>query len=174
MINRVLLKRSKNFSLSTVRPPPWPFVVCRPPSALYFSCHCPCPTSALRPGAKVRGSFFGRTVGRSDRGKSRGSFFWSDGGKFFGRLEVGRRTVGQGQSQGKFFLVGWMGGRWTADKKRSKNFVLGSPYFIDNATFLNYLNEEKNTFCYFLISNRIGNILDNKNLWNNPLWVLAL
>ena len=32
---------------------------------------------------------------RSDRGKDRGSFFWSDGW-----------MLGQGQSQGKFFLVG--------------------------------------------------------------------
>ena len=31
----------------------------------------------------------------SDRGKVRGSFFWLDS-----------RAVGQGQSQGKFFLVG--------------------------------------------------------------------
>ena len=52
----------------------------------------------------------------SDRGKVRGSFFWSDG-----------QTVGQGQSQGKFFLVGWSdGGR---RKDRSFYLALEPPYF---------------------------------------------
>ena len=50
---------------------------------------------------KVRGSVFGRMVGRSDgrtvgrldRGKVRGSFFWSDG-PTVGRSDGGRRTDG--------------------------------------------------------------------------------
>ena len=45
-------------------------------------------------------------------------------------LAPGRRAEGeQGQTQEKFFLDGQMGGQRTADKKRRKNFVLGSPYF---------------------------------------------
>ena len=43
-------------------------------------------------------------------------------------LTPGRRAEGgQRQSQEKFFLGGRMGGRRRADKKRRKNFVLGSP-----------------------------------------------
>ena len=37
--------------------------------------------------------------------------------------------VGQGQCQEKFFMVGRMVGRQTAEKKRRNNFVLGSPVF---------------------------------------------
>ena len=39
---------------------------------------------------------------------------------------------GQRQSQEKFFLGGRMGGRGTVDKKRRKNFVLGSPSILLN------------------------------------------
>ena len=44
-------------------------------------------------------------------------------------MAPGRRAEGgQSQSQEKFFWGGRIGGRRTADKKRRKNFVLGSPY----------------------------------------------
>ena len=43
-------------------------------------------------------------------------------------------TIGQGQSQENFFVVVVvLGGRRTADKKRSKNFVLG--YFVLGSPF---------------------------------------
>ena len=48
---------------------------------------------------KVRGSFFGRTVGQ---GQSQEKFFFVMGG---------RRTVGQGQSQEKFFFFWADGGQ---------------------------------------------------------------
>ena len=32
---------------------------------------------------------------------------------------------------GEVFMVGWMGGRRTADKKRRKTFILGSPVFFN-------------------------------------------
>ena len=44
-----------------------------------------------------------------------------------------------GRTSDKFFLVGRMVGRRTAEKKRRKNFVLGSPFF----------------FCYFRQINEI-------------------
>ena len=56
-------------------------------------------------------------------GAKSGEVFWSDGG--MRRVEVVRRT---GAKSGEVFL-GRMEGR-AADKKRSKNFVLGSPYFL--------------------------------------------
>ena len=45
------------------------------------------------------------------------------------RSDVGGRTsdVVQGQCQEKFFMFGRMVGQRTAEKKRRKNFVLGSP-----------------------------------------------
>ena len=87
---------------------------------------------------KVGEVFFGRTVGRSDRGQVRGSFFWSDGGRrkdgsFYFALEPPyfksgwRAEVGGGQSQGKFF-PGWRaedGGR--SRTKGSFYFPLGRP-----------------------------------------------
>ena len=42
-------------------------------------------------------------------------------------LSVNRRSDG-GAKSGEFFLVGQKGRRQTTDKKRSKNFILGSPH----------------------------------------------
>ena len=77
-----------------------------------------------------QGKFF--LVGRSDRGKVRGSFFWFDGGRrkegsFYFALEPPyfksgwRAEVGGGQSQGKFF-PGWRaeGGGRRAESDKGK------------------------------------------------------
>ena len=58
--------------------------------------------------------------------KSQGKCFWSDG-----------RTVGQGQSQGKFFLVGRSGGGRRTDG--SFYFALEPPIFNKSKTFPNFI-----------------------------------
>ena len=56
--------------------------------------------------------------------------------------QVGQRRSDGGANSGEFFLVGRKGGRQTADKKRSKNFVLGSPQnlltFVVDFSFVRY------------------------------------
>ena len=125
VISGAVLKRSKNFRPSAVRPSDQ--VIYVRPTKKNFPLLCPCQTSegsskaklklpSVRRPTKVRRSFFrsdGRTEGRTADRRTEGR-----------TADCGRQT---GAKSGEVFL-GWTEGR-TAYKKRSKNFFLGSPLF---------------------------------------------
>ena len=103
ILKRVLLKRSKNFRPSAICRPTLPFAVRLPSDRKKLLLTLPLSDVRLG-GANTVGSILHNVY------------------------RIGPRSdVGQGQCQEKFFMVGRMGGRLTADKKRRKNFNLGSP-----------------------------------------------